>query len=304
MALLTIAALVAVGLGCGSQEASDPVATPLAESKSTSDRPLPAPGTAHVEYSDGRVTVRSDGALQLAVLEQLAAQADFEVVAGKTETQPLTLEIDRVSLIVAIASILEGFSYTVGYDFDEGSGTRILTRVEIGEAIENGAAGLARTAPSNALRIRDQVSDAAIRSAEGGRGNQMEPTSEADAAEQAELLSELDSPNPEARADAVDWIDLDEESLERIISLLESDPDAEVRETIVDRLSEEESPAAIAALVAALRDPNPEIVVQVIEYLEFEAGAWVIPELEPLLSHSDPEVRDAAAIAIEFLSEE
>jgi HEAT repeat protein len=131
----------------------------------------------------------------------------------------------------------------------------------------------------------------------------MESTSEADAAEQAELLSELDSPDPEARADAVDWIELDEIALERIISLLESDPDAEVRETIVDRLGEEESPAAIAALVAALRDPDSEIVVRAIEILEFEAGAWVIPELERLLSHPDPEVRDAAEAAIEFLAE-
>jgi HEAT repeat protein len=131
----------------------------------------------------------------------------------------------------------------------------------------------------------------------------MEPTSEAYATEQAELLSELDSSDPEARADAVDWIDLDEKTLERMISLLESDPDAEVRETIVDRLGEEESPAAIAALVAALRDPDPEIVVRVIETLEFEAGPWVIPELEPYLSHPDPEVRDAAAAAIESLAE-
>jgi hypothetical protein len=186
--LLTIAALLSVGLGCGAQEASDPVATTPADSKSTPDRPLPAPGKAHVEYSDGRVTVRSDGALQLAVLEQLAALADFEIVAGKTETQPLTLEIDRVSLVVAIASILDGFSYTVEYDFDEASGTQILTRVEIGEAIENGAADLADTAPSHALRIRDHLSSAAIRSAEGARGDRMESTSEADAAEQAELL--------------------------------------------------------------------------------------------------------------------
>jgi hypothetical protein len=300
--LLTIAALVSVGLGCGSQEASDPVATTLAESKSTPDRPLPAPGKAHVEYSDGRVTVRSNGALQLAVLEQLAALADFEIVAGKTETQPLTLEIDRVSLVVAIASILDGFSYTVGYDFDEASGTQILTRVEIGEAIENGAADLADTAPSHALRIRDHLSSAAIRSAEGARGDRMEPTSEADAAEQAELLSQLDSPDPEARADAVDWIELDEKTLERMISLLESDPDAEVREAIVDRLGDEESPAAIAALIVALRDPDSEVVERAIDNLEFMVEEW-LPELESLLSHHDPVIREIAEDWKEYLME-
>jgi len=291
-ALLTIAALVTVGLGCGSQETSDPVATTLPESESTPDRPLPAPGKAYVEYSNGRVTVRSNGALQLAILEQLAAQAGFEVVAGKAETQPITLAIDRVSLVVAIASILDGFSYTVGYDFDQASGTRILTRVEIDKAIDSGA-----------LKISDRESNAAIRSAEEARGDRKEPTSEVYATEQAELIAELDSPDPEARTDAVDWIDLDGEALERLISLLESDPDAEVRAAIVDRLGEEESPAAMAALINALRDPNSEVVLRAIEILEFEAEAWLIPELERLLTHPDPEVREAAQDAIDFLTE-
>jgi hypothetical protein len=37
--------------------------------------------------------------------------------------------------------------------------------------------------------------------------------------------------------------------------------------------------------------------------LEFEAGAWLIPELERLLSHRDPEVAEAAEDAIDFLME-
>ena len=125
--------------------------------------------------------------------------------------------------------------------------------------------------------------------------------SEAHAAEQAELLSELDSFDPEARADAADWIDLEGEALERMISLLKSDPDADVRAAIVDRLGEEASPSALAALVSALQDPDPEVVLQAIEALEFEAEDWLIPELEPLLAHSDPEVREAAQDAIAFL---
>jgi HEAT repeat protein len=122
---------------------------------------------------------------------------------------------------------------------------------------------------------------------------------EAHAAEQAELLSELDSSDPEARADAADWIDLEGKALERMISLLKSDPDADVRATIVDRLGEDASPSALAALVGALQDPDPEVVLQAIEVLEFEAEEWVIPELEPLLRHSDEEVREAAEDAIE-----
>jgi len=127
------------------------------------------------------------------------------------------------------------------------------------------------------------------------------PDPETRTAEQADLLSDLDSPDPETRIDAVDWIDLEGEVLERMVSLLESDPDAEVRAAIVDRLGEEASPSALAALVGALRDPDPEVVLQAIDVLEFEAEDWLIPELEPLLAHSDPEVREAAQFAITFL---
>jgi hypothetical protein len=211
-ALLTVAALVAVGLGCGSQEASDPAATRLTGSEPAPDRPL---------------------------------------------------------------------------------------------------------SPPDAPQIRDRVSGATTGSAEGARSDPMDPTSdayiaervpepddsdlEARAAEQAELFSELDSPDPEARIDAADWIDLEGEALERMVSLLKSDPDPEVRATIVERLGEEASPSALTALVGALQDPDPEVVLEAIDALEFEAEDWLIPELKPLLAHFDPEVREAAQDAIEFL---
>ena len=110
------AALVSIGLGCGSQEAPDPAATIVTESKSAPDRPIPPHGKAYVEYSDGRVTIRSDGSLQLAILEQLAAQAGFEIIARRAEARPITLDIERASLIDAIALILDGISYTLGYE--------------------------------------------------------------------------------------------------------------------------------------------------------------------------------------------
>jgi choice-of-anchor B domain-containing protein len=169
--------------------------------------------------------------------------------------------------------------------------------------LENGAANLAEAVPTSVPQMRDRVRSAAIRSAAEARDDQGEPTTEEHASEQAELLSNLGSPDPEVRADAADWIDLDSDALERLISMLESDPDAEVRATIVDRLGEEESSSTLEALIIALRDPDPEVVLRAIEVLEFEAGAWLIPELERLLSHRDPEVAEAAEDAIDFLME-
>jgi hypothetical protein len=298
---LAVTAIITAGLGCGPREASDTAATTPADSETAPDRELPQPGEVDVEYSNGLATVRSNGALRLAVLEQLAAQAGFEITAEKIDAQPITLQIERVSLIEAIASILEGLAYTLEYKFDEASKTRMIARIKIGDTLEDSAANVAEQAPTDEPRMRDRAPSIATRTAEGARSDRMEPAREARTAEQAELLSELDNPDPEARAEAAEWIDLDGEALERLISLLESDPDAEVRAAIVDRLGDEGSPAAMAALVVALRDPDPEVVMLAIETLEFEGGDWLIPELTPLLAHSDPDVRDTAGDAIEFL---
>jgi hypothetical protein len=207
MALLTAAALVAIGLGCGSEETADPVTTTLGEAKPAPDRARPATGAAKRE-------------------------------------KPVT---------------------------------------------------------TSAPAVRDRVPGAAPYSATDARSDRMEPTSDGHINEQAQLLSDLDSSDPDARIDAADWIDLEGEALERMISLLESDPDPEVRAAIVNRLGEEITPTTLAALVQALRDPDPEVVLETIDVLEFEAEGWLIPELEPLLAHSDPEVREAAQDAIDYL---
>ena len=283
----TIAAIVAVGWGCGSEDAPDRVTAPGTESISAPDHPLPPIGTAHVEYIDGFVTVSSNGSLQLAVLEQLAKQADFAIAAGRVDAKPITLQFERVALVDAIALILDGITYRLEYDIDAASGTRFLSLVAIGNAREY------QTADS------EKAATSAKRG--GERVESIEDASEALSEDQAEMLEALDDPDPEARIDAVFWIDLEGGALEQLVSMLESDPDAEVRASIVDRLGDEESPAAIAAVTTALRDREPEVVLRAIEVLEFEGGDWLIPELERLLSHPDPEIREAAEDSLLYL---
>ena len=71
----------------------------------------------------------------------------------------------------------------------------------------------------------------------------------------------------------------------------------------MDRLSDEISPPTVAALIAAFQDPDSEVVLRAIEALEFDAEPELIPELKPLLGHSDPEVREAAQDLIEDLED-
>jgi len=285
--LAAIVAVVAIGWGCGSEDASDQVTALATGSIAAPDQKLPPIGTAHVEYADGFVTVRSNGSLQLAVLEQLAKQAGFAIAAGRVDARPTTTQFERVALVDAIARILDGITYRLEYDVDAASGTRVLSRVAIGDARGYQTADSAKAATSATQ------GEHPLKSIEGA--------GEAPSEEQAEMLEALDDPDPETRVDAVFWIDLEGGALEQLISMLESDPDAEVRASIVDRLGDEESPAATAAVTTALRDRDPEVVLRAIEVLEFDGGDWLIPELERLRSHPDPEVREAAEDSLLYL---
>jgi hypothetical protein len=299
---LTILALAAIASGCGSQETIEPDTTTEIGSQSASGRQNLPTRKSYVEYSDGRVTIRCDGSLQLAILERLADQVGFEIVAGRTAARAISLRIERVSVIDAIAAILDGSTYTLGYDRDDASGTRILARIEIGETLEEAAVNAVRTMPSNARGLRDRVASTPAQAEPRTRHNPIDPADEVYVAEQAEFFSSLDSPDPEERSDAADWIDLEGEAFERILSLLETDPDLDVRLTIVERLGDDGSPAAIDALVDALRDPNAEVVLLAMDVLELEAEQRLIYELNALLSHPDPEVREAAQDIKDFQS--
>ena len=46
-----------------------------------------------------------------------------------------------------------------------------------------------------------------------------------------------------------------------------------------------------------------EVVIAALDSLEFVGDSSIIPELTPLLKHPDPDVQEAAASAIEFLSD-
>ncbi len=172
---------------------------------------------------------------------------------------------------------------------------------ERGEHPAKRSAGPADTAPTMATRLRELDPETAERLAETALGDPSESADERDDAEQAELLAELKSSDAQVRADAVDWLDLDDAAIERLTALLGSDPDADVRATIVDRLGEEESPAAIDALALALRDSDPEVVLRAFDNLEFADEDRLIAELDTLLNHPDPEIREVAQDLAESL---
>jgi len=93
------------------------------------------------------------------------------------------------------------------------------------------------------------------------------------------------------------------DDLESVLDALENDPDPAVRVAAADLLAESERREAIDGLLRALEDPSKEVVVQALQTLSLVGGVDIIPWVEPLLDHPDPEISGPAEDTIYFASE-
>ena len=120
--------------------------------------------------------------------------------------------------------------------------------------------------------------------------------------EQGELRKRLKDPDPRIRMEAAIEIEPEEEGLTDLVELLLNDPNPGVRAAATVSLENSDQIAGVNALVDALNDPNPMVVVEVIDSLEFACDESCTPQLAPLLGHTDRRVREAAAEAMDYLS--
>jgi hypothetical protein len=307
--------LLALGAACdaGSPDARGPAGAepaggagaPPASRRPESEpvRPLPAlpaPGEAAVTVVGGRVTLSSNAAPLLDVLERLAEAAQFELRAGGLAGRLSTARIDDLPLSEALPRLLGDIPYQTEYAFDLESRAHYLARLRVGEEAVS-------ETPAAEARELAPPSDAA----DAGRREAPRPGERPDAAresrdierEQAELLAQLESPDAELRAEAAWNLEPEGEGLTRLIEVLASDPDPRVRVAATGSLENAETFAAVRALVDALDDPDPEVVLEVIDSLEFAGDESNVDDLAPLLLHPDPRVRETAAEAIEFLGD-
>ncbi len=70
---------------------------------------------------------------------------------------------------------------------------------------------------------------------------------------------------------------------------------------LIPTLGDEDSIVSVNPLLDALRDPEPEVVIEALDALEYVGDETLIPELAFLLEHPSPEVRERALEAIDWL---
>jgi hypothetical protein len=272
----------------------------------------PAAGSLELRYAAGRVNLVSEQALQVAILEALAQQADFELVVGQVEAKQLTLRLDHAPLLDAISALLAGVTFRAEYRAQEGGGAHELKKLVVGRPRLQDLD--ARSQELREAFAKAQKADPAdVRAAlarriaerETGEGKErmdaLRERLERRRTERAQALEQLAADDAAQRADAVAHLDAEGELLPRISELAKSDPDAAVRAAAVERLGDADTFYATSALLDSLADPSPVVLVAALEALESAGDESMLGRIEPLLAHPDPNVREAASETLDSL---
>ncbi|MGR8952449.1 MAG: HEAT repeat domain-containing protein [Gammaproteobacteria bacterium] len=119
----------------------------------------------------------------------------------------------------------------------------------------------------------------------------------------AEARKNISSLDDELRLNAVSHLDTDNAGdVKALENALANDPAAEIREEAAVQLSFADKKLAEPALIKALNDPEPAVVVAAIEALtnlEGKNKGAIIDAIKQLGSHPDEDVRDAMQTALE-----
>ena len=299
--------VLAFAAGCKADRPAQEPATASAESAASdaepvAERALPQPGQSLVWIHRGAVTVLANRAPRLQVLRDLAREGRFELEIGADAqaSGAVTLRAEEVSLERALARLLKDVPYTLHYAVDAESEEATLTRLALGET--NAKVGLAKT-----VERREQKSQGPAPKTGrevGSREREREPDTTAYDARQAETLRQLEDRSTEVRVEAAEVVYPDAHGIEALAARLTDDPEPRVRVAAAESLGYSvEDPEALGALLRALHDPEPEVVITALDAIEFVGDHTVILELGFLLGHPDAEVREATAEAIWWLED-
>ena len=301
LAALVGAWLLAVG-GCGS-ERTPGEAAPAAGVESTL---TPASAGSGLQFRAGRVSVARDEVLQLALLEELARRAGFELEVGSVAPRSIRVRLDDVPLLDAISVVLEGTPFRAAYAVDPSTGAHVLARLSVGELAPGapGAASAGHAESESERQARSEKIHALIaqrRENAEERARLAIASAEERRTREAEAIEQLADTDAERRVDALAAIDPAGDAAVRVVELAKSDPDPRVRAAAVERLGDADTYQATTALLDSLADPSPQVVIAALEALEFAGDHSLIARIEPLANHPNPAVREAANSTLESL---
>jgi hypothetical protein len=279
---------------------------------------LPSEGSVRVESTRDGLTIRANQARRSSILAALGRAGGFSVEGTTAEDPRLRLILKVDDLRTAVIAILGSAEHTIHYDGPPEDRASSLTRVVLGRHVSASAGGVDAPRGTHASLVATQdpldgdPENPAGDSSSGIRSTPARTPSEIDwvkrkrarllevqRQEDLELVAEGDE---SSRAGAVARLDVDDrDSLEALANSVRGDPSSRVRMRAARRLGFGDARRVLPVLTTALSDPDPDVVVEVVEALAFVGEADSIASLEALREHESPAVRAAADDAIEVL---
>jgi hypothetical protein len=255
--------------------ATPPITEPAA-------KPLPPAGKSAIEFSSGIVSIRANQVVELELLNELAARANFQLLSADVDWKTVSVDMPAQPLHAALGELLQHYAYQIVYTPDKDTQREVLSEVFIG--------GL------SAAAITDSKDTEAANKALPSEIN--EPSEDG---QQRAYIQQLQNPQAAIRAAATEAVEPVGDALYLLTDMLEKDPSPEVRIATSEALEDSDDPLAVAALVKCLQDGDPAVIMACIEALDYLGDETTVQHLEPLLTHYHPGVNAAAAEAIEAL---
>jgi len=301
---LAVAALLLAGCESGNQTNQDPSRTGAQPGSATTTPLDPArpsemvrsesggdalgDGALEIEILDTGVAITANAVSQQTILYTLATQAGFDITYAGVPWEVVTLTIEAENLHAALVELLKQHPYQIIYEFDTNRQADTLTRVVVGDPL----AGRERIQSAPALDAGVAAGIPDYRMMHGA-------TEASLSAEDRSYLTQLMDPSPEVREEAAASIEPTGIALDHLASIVTTDPSPEVRTAAAVTLEDSKDPKAFEALIMALQDKNPEVLVEVMSALTYIENRRALPYLQPFLDHPDEDVRDAAESSID-----
>ncbi|MGI9589802.1 MAG: HEAT repeat domain-containing protein [Myxococcota bacterium] len=282
--------LLVAALGCegesevGESRAERPPAPAAAPPGPVAESPRPKLQPGKPVLRDGRVWLQARNEARDRLLFRLSETAGFAVEVAGLDPAPVSAEFEDAELAQVLSVLAGDLPFALDYELDARSGRHELVSVRVGVASEaSPASASVAVAPAPVARASPRA---------------LEPSR---TPEHERLLRSLEIANLEARRELVGDLEPVGIQLDALAHVLHNDPDPEIRSLAAETLATADSYGAVRTLVAALEEEDPDVLLEVIEALEFAGDETITGELEPLLEHRDRRVRTAAQEAIEFL---
>lgn len=291
---------------CGHDEKAvgdEPAATRV-ESAAQAQLPLPPPGEVTLELSGDTLMLLANQAPRRAVLGKLRLARDFELVLVEPGAArgAVTLRLVGASVEEALVATLSGVAFSLRYaPFNELS---LVDQVTVGNVQSVGAAGQPTRAQKAKQTRRQEFRRKLARSQEAQLREQAELSDQEREQQRAQATAELEhglaSPDARTRASAV--AQLDEARFADLVDRLQNDRSPEVRVAAAEALSNVNATrAGTSALLEALGDPDPQVVIAALDSLQWVDDPSVLPEVREVLDHPNADVREAASETVSWL---